>query len=373
MRFGRCAVAVLTMAAIVGVGAGTCGQSILSVCDYRPPESHLAALSLQGSFLWFDGPYFDDRTRSLTARAAGDYSLLVSADTSGHELAALAEVRVANGAWSYEFDGSGDVKTYIRGDVFAIGALEAAASDDGVEVDVTVGIGAGRFRDVTPLATAIRIQNALLDIGVLIAPLEANSLLAVAQIVGEIGLTEEQRILSLTDTLVGTGLVLGNEVGVLGLLEVEQALNQVEGGRVCGQDLQVRVGVSAALLPATSAGATGVTQYNFAIAPDPITQLTASVTGKLRLADLGRFAVDGSVAFTRRLPDGWAARASYRVAIDNGWVAADETGSEHVLSGSLTTQIIGSVALSVVGELRYESGDEEISSSLTVHLSYDLF
>jgi len=111
MRYAMCSAVVLAMVVLVGVGAW--GQSVLSVCDYAPPESHLTGLSLQGSFLWYDGPYADDRTRSLTAKVAADYSLLVSTETSGHELAALTEVRFADGALSYDVSGTGDLKAYI--------------------------------------------------------------------------------------------------------------------------------------------------------------------------------------------------------------------------------------------------------------------
>jgi len=371
MRYSRVVATALVIAVLLGLGVQ--GQSVLSVCDYAPPQSRLTALGLQGSFLWYDGPYTDDRMRSLTATAAADYSLLVSTETSGHELAARTELRVADGDWAYELDGSGDIKAYIEDDVFAIGALEATASDASVEVDATVGIGTGRFRDVTPLATAIRVQNALLDLGVLIAPLEADVLSSLAQVLGEIGPTDEERILTLAQTLVGTGLVSGDDVGVLGLLAIEGTMDEAEAGRVCGQDVQLRVGVSAALLPEINVAATGIAQYNLALVPDPITQITASLTGKIRLANLERFALDGSITYSRRLPDDWAARATYRIAIDRRWTTEEETGVEHVASASLTTQIAGSIGLSVVGELRYEIGDEEMSSSLTIHLSYNLF
>jgi len=62
---------VLSLSAITW-GAG------LSVCDYEPPESRIADLSLLGSFNWVDGPYADDRNRSISASLVGDYTGIYS-------------------------------------------------------------------------------------------------------------------------------------------------------------------------------------------------------------------------------------------------------------------------------------------------------
>jgi len=346
-------------------------QSVVSLCDYTPAESRVLDVRLQGSFQWYDGPLTDDRALSMSGSA--DYGFVYASSTTGRRLDAAVELRGNEAGWPFSARGDGDLKMFWNDDLFALAALGANASEDGLEADLTIGMGVGRFHDVTPLAKAIRVQDALLDLGVLLAPLENEPLLALARIVGEVGPTKEDRTIAAADHLLATGLVRDGVLGVRGLLAMEEILTSAEGGRVCGRDVQARIGLSALLLPELSVATTGVLLYNLALVPDPISQITANASCKLRLARPGELSGDLSAAYTRRMPEGWTARAVYRLTVDRGWSRPGETRVGHVLSASLTTQLFGAIGLSFAGELRHETGDEEISSSLTVHLAYDLF
>ena len=361
---------------LAGLGFGShhaIAQPVLSVCDYTPPESHIRDLGLRGSFQWYDGPYADDRARTISITAGADYALLISSPTSGHRVDAVADILGSTDEWTFSLRGDGDVKSFWRDDVFGLGAFGLDASPDTLEVDATVGLGTGRFRDVTPMAKAIRIQNALLDLGVLLAPLENEPLLAAAQVLGEVGPLDDEKTVTLSELLVSTGLVRGDDLGVAALFAIEEIIGSAEGGRLCGGDLQGRIGVSALLLPEASIATTGMVLYNAALVPDPVSQVTSNASCKFRLARLDEWNLEASVTYTRRLPEGWTARASYRLSYDHGWTAAGEANVSHAASASLTTQIFGAVGLSLAGELRYETDDEELTTSLTAHLAYDLF
>jgi len=353
--------------------AATVAQSLLSVCDYTPPESHLESLSLQGAFQWYDGPYADDRTRALSLTAGADYGTLFSSASFGRRFDGHAEAHGSAEMWSFAIRGNGDLKAFFDGDFFALGAFGVDGSDDGLEIDLTAGLGSGRFRDVTPLAKAIRIQNTLLDLGVLLAPLESDPLLAIAQILGRIGPTDAEQAIAVADQLVSSGLLRDDELNILGLLAIEEILASSEGGRLCGSDIQARIGLAALVLPELSIATTGILRYNAAIALDPVSQFTSNASLKLRLAHPGQLGGALEASYSRRLPSGWTARADYRFTVDRGWTDPEQAQFGHDLSASLTTQLLGTIGVSLAGELRYESGDEEISSSLTVHLAYDLF
>jgi hypothetical protein len=365
--------ALLVLAALVCPIGQAIGQPLLSVCDYEPPESRLTGLSLQGSFQWYDGPYADDRTRTVSMTVGADYGDLFSSAAFGHRLDAHGELRGTADEWSFALRGDGDLKAFWADDVFGLGAFGVDGSNEALEVDLTVGLGTGRFRDVTPMAKAIRIQNELLDLGVLLAPLENEPLLALAQILGDASPTDEEKTVALAEHLISTGLVSDNDLGVRGLLAIEETIGFAEGGRLCGGDVQARIGLAAIVVPEPSLATTGILLYNYALVPDPVSQFTSNASLKARLAHLDELSGEFNLSYSRRLPEGWTARAAYRLTYDHGWSQPDQTQTSHVLSASLITQLFGSVGLSLAGELRYKTADEEITSSLTVHLAYDLF
>ena len=371
----RAAIVVAGVLAALGLLIqGAWGQSAsLSVCDYAAPESRLSDLRLQGSFQWYDGPYLDDRERAVSATVNADYGYLFSSPTSGQRFDAFAKLQGSGSDWVFDASGSGDLKMYFDGDLFGIGAASIdAASGNGFEFDVTGGVGVGRFRDVTPLAKAIRIQNNLLDLGVLLAPLPRETLLSIAQTIGEVGPTIDEKTVAVAETLIAANLIRDNALGVKGLLELEAVMASSGEGQLCGRDVQARLGVSVRPLPEMSWSATGNLLFNFAIAPDPVSQVQASGAAKFRLLSPKQWTIQGSVSYARGLPDGWTARSSYRLAVDHGWGEPDVTQTTHAASASLTTRVLGSVGLSLIGELRHATGDEEITLSLALHLDYDL-
>lgn len=355
------------------VAPTTAQQQALSVCQYEPPESTFSNLSLQGSFNWYDGPFADDRNRALSAGFVADYSWLYDSATFGQQLDARTDLKGVSSGWTIDFAGSGSLQSFFRDDLFMVGAFDIdATGKPKLEVNLTAGIGKGRFRDVTPLALAIRVQNALLDLGELLAPLENETLLDLAQIIGEIGPTTDERLVSIGDRLGETGLILNDDISIQGLLAIEDAIKE-EITSLCGHDVQARIGASAMLLPEFSLAATGVLLGHYAVVPDPVSQFEATATARTRIAHPEQFNADAEVSYARHLPEGWTARADYRLQIDRMWSDLSATSLSHALSASLITRVFGVVGLSIVADLSYATGDEELTTSLIVHLEADLF
>lgn len=360
---------MLVLVAIATVSPAGAQQHALSVCDYEPPESRIADLGLQGSFSWYDGPYTDDRNRLFAASLNADYSGLYSSESYAQQFDAWAEIRGKVSGWTVGVEGAGSILTFLDESLFAVGAFGVDVSNEiRVEIDLTAGIGTGRFRDVTPLARAIQIQDALLDLGELLAPVSNETLLDLAQILGEVGPSDDERIVSLVDRLVATQLLRGETIDIRGLLEIDRILAEAETSRLCGRDAQVRLGASAMLLPEARLSATGVLLARYALVPDPVSQVEASVETKLRLAHLEQLNIGADLSYVRRLPDGWTARAAYRTNVDRMWTDTEATLWSNAVSSSLTTQIFGSVGLSLVANAEYKTGDEELTFSLGVHL-----
>jgi len=373
----RCTIAMMLL--MFSLSAVALGDT-LSVCAYEPPESRISDLGLQGSFNWVDGPYADDRNRSISASLVGDYTGIYSSASFGQALDARTEFRADGNGWTASLFGSGSLRSFFTSgqlaaaDSFGVGAVGFSVSTrTGLELDLTGGIGRGRFRDVTPLAQAIWIQDELLDVGELLAPVTNQTLLDLAQILGAIDLTDHEKVVGLVDRLMATNLVSGDELGVRGLLAIEDILTSGDETRLCGRDLQARIGVSALLYPEFSLATTGILLVRYAAVPDPVSQFDSSAEAKIRLAHPEQMNVQAELCYARRLPDGWTARAEYRVSVDRMWTDFSTTIVSHAASSSLTTQILGSVGLSLVGSVQYLTGDEEVTLSLAVYMETDLF
>ena len=368
-RFTLCVLVSIIVAAVA-----MAQQPILTVCDYAPPTSRISDLGIRGSFRWYDGPYADDRNRAIIASLSADYGGLLSSEAVAQQLDAQGEVRGDDAGWKIDLSGAGSLRGFFDDDLFGVGEIGFDAfSRTGLEVDLTAGLGKGRFRDVTPLAQAIRIQDGLLDLGRLLAPVSNETLLDLAQILGEVGPMREEKIVRLAERLQATELIYGEELDVRGLLEIEEILAADDATRLCGGDMQARIGASAMLLPEFSLAATGILRVRYAVVPDPVTQIESSAEAKIRLVRPEQMNIAADLSYTRRLPDGWTARAEYALHVDRAWTSPSETVLSHALSASLTTQILGAVGLSLVADALYETGDEELTLSLAVHLEADLF
>lgn len=344
-----------------------------SVCDYFPTESRIEDLSLQGWFSFYDGPYADDRERASSADLIMEYSRLYSSAALGHSLDARVEARGTLNDWLLELTGSGSLRRHLEDRFFLVGGLSTdGAWADRWEADLTGGVGTGRFRDVTPLAQAIRVQNSLLDLGELLAPVGEEVLLELAQILGDVSFTDDEKTIALSDRLLETDLTVGDQLSVRGLLVIEQIIGSEDQTRLCGRDIQARLGATLRLVPEWSLAATGIIHGRYAAVPDPISQIDAAAEMRVRLGHPNEFRVDSDVSYTRRLPGNWRLRAEYRLGIDRMWTDPEQTSVVHRLSGSLSTELFNSIGLSVSGDLEHRTGDEEISFSLAVQLEADL-
>ena len=276
--------------------------------------------------------------------------------------------------WRAEIAGAGSLSSYFSDDLFGVGAIGLdAASESGLEVDLTGGVGKGRFRDVTPLAQANEIQNTLLDLGELFAPIGDKALLDLAQILGEVGTSNASKVVELSERLLATELVPGDQLGVRGLLAVEEILDSYDETRLCGYDLEARVGVVARFFPEFNLSTTTILQARYAAVPTPVSRVRTSMEAKFRLSDPSEFIAFGDASYSHRLPEGWTGRLDYRLVYDREWTVAGLSAISHSLFGSLTTQVFGAAGLSLVAHAQYKTGDEELTLTLSLYLEADLF
>ena len=354
---------------------GTIRAAISTPCDYSPAESRLMSLTLQGNLQWLDDAFFSDAADMLTGGFSADFVRLFESLPFGYRLEGKTDLSFSAAAFSLDLTAGSNFKWYVRGDTFAIGAVDARY--DGAEemgLDITGGLGYGRFRDVTPLSRAIRIQNTLLDEGFLLAPLTDEVLQTMAQILGRVDVASSDKLVVLEELLLETELVQRGDLGAKGLFLLEEIATAPMEARLCGWDVQLRFGVAASGFSPTRLSEAVVLSGNYAIVPDPVSQFQASARYLTRLADLDRYFLEGSLFYGRRFRENWRIRAGYDFSLDCLWDEAGEALEyDHSAWISLLGQLSANLSVAIDGELSYQTGDEELTKSLSVQFSYDVF
>jgi hypothetical protein len=340
-----------------------------------PAESHLTSLNLQGSFQWFDSATQNGSGNMLSGTLVADFTQLFESELFGYRVDGNVDISLTSSGLTPQLNGTADFKRYFKDDSFGIGVIGSRYTDTtGVEIDATGGLGFGRFRDVTPLAKAIQIQNVLLDKGFLLGPLTDDVLQSLAQELGRVGPSLDEKLVTLERLITGTGLVQEEGLGARGLFAMEEIASSSVEARLCGWDVQARVGVAASGFPSPQFSEAIVLSWNYALVPDPVSQWRASARWLSGLTRLGRYFLEGSLFYGRRIRENWRVRANYDFTRDWMWNAGVTTPVDrHQLSLSLLCQLSSKLSLTVDGEISHESGDEEPTETLSIHLSYDVF
>ena len=154
---------------------------------------------------------------------------------------------------SYSFVAGPGIRKYFNpeGDFFYSGELLVTGNSDfdRPTIDVTPGVGYGRFIRVTPLAQAVRIEQFLIDEGVIKGPLSKETLIALAQVIERRGEFETQfgdrykpRWFRAMEEVIAKSAFVEGGFGAVGTLRVDEVLFQEHvNERFIGWD--VRTGV----------------------------------------------------------------------------------------------------------------------------------
>ncbi len=365
----------IRVCALLGISLGLAGLgvfgSILSPCDYAPGQSSFTTFSVQGSLQWVNGPLTTDGDASLHGTAKASFNRFYQTDSFGYEFDGQGNLQGSLSSFDADLSLSGDAKWYRDAQMFFVGALESQLNTSGDSTtDLTGGVGYGRFRDVTPLVQAIRIQDGLLDLGSLLAPIERDVLNQVAQTIADVGISSDEKMVRIENLIDATGLVRDQKLGAEGLLVIERVMNDAGEGRLCGWDVQGRIGVT--LHGTRALSEAFVLNANYANVPDPISQWRLSLRFISGLGVFESYAIDASATYLRRLGDQWRLKAGYTYHRDWDWSQPDNRFDLHNLSASVSWQFTDQLSLKVNGEIKYRTGDKELSESIVILFDYSV-
>ena len=217
----------------------------LSLCDYHSPQTSLTDLKLSMSYRYFDNPAMAG-VEVNSGKIGLDYSQLFDSPDYGFTLSGNGSIDLDNFAIAGGLgQGSGTFRYYLSEDmpIFGFGGADAsyALGQTKPGLSVSVGVGYGRFSDVTPLAKAMNIQKDLLKLGAISDPLSDDTLMAIAE---EIGKRVEYP--TIKDLVAAIEPIIeqtaGVTLGARALLTVEDDILATGDQASCGWALQAGLG-----------------------------------------------------------------------------------------------------------------------------------
>lgn len=316
------------------------------LCAYRSPET-----AIRDARVAFAYRYYDDPTTPTidvnSGRLSASYDQLDDAPNSGFSLAVRTEFALSGfvpASWLGQGTCSYRIYPWSDGKVFLFGGLEAAASTGMLQpgLDARLGLGFGRFSDVTPLAKAVEISETLVSLGVIRGELSADTLLALAQMIGRAGEYPTPGDL-LADIEAIVEFDAGAQLDIWTLRAVENLALSRNKQRRCGWALQAGIGYEL-LDPyggAQSVVFAGTGDAAFASSPRDQLLLHVSFSGPFAILDEN--SIVGSASYVLDFGEGRAMTAGYAASrIKPSGGAATTTQQAHLgLTFSLSRGSLG--------------------------------
>lgn len=305
----------LLVAGVLLAGLAVSGRAV-PLCSYLPPESRFGALDLGFSYRSFDDQYRDNRSNTIGGSFALDFTNLFDSPSYGYNARANARLSYNQGEVSYSGLGTGNYQLYWeKGDIFGFGGavLRLSSAYKAPGLNVITGSGYGRFRDVTPLAKAIRIGELLLEMKSISKPLPDETLLAIAQEIGRRVEYEklEQLVQKVAELIEKTGLVAAGKLGAVELLRIEETIEATGDKRLCGWDLRAGLGYEVSDPLGGPPDFLTQAELNYAAAPSPASQLLAKLEFISSFEFMENYSISGLMSYSQRLSPNLSYTASY--------------------------------------------------------------
>ena len=328
----------------------------ISLCDYRSPETDLSDLTIGFAYQYHNDPFgLEDRDIN-EGQFTVEYIRLYDEPGFGFDVTLRNDMEISVlDVSTYTTFADGSYKRYFESErdffAFAGGLARSSSSFQSMGLSVNLGVGYGRFVDVTALAKATRVDSFLVRRGSLTDHLHPVDLRAVADEIGSLAMHDSLSSLlaEVQDVIEGSGGVRLGGLDALDISEITRLIQEEGFSRYCGWD--VRVGLGYELLdPSGGENDLLVTgSFNLAAATTPNEQflVQGSFSGPPDLLDTNR--IDATMSYDCLLSDIMSLGTSYEFARET-W--AGEPTDTHTVTFDLTLEPIDTAQalLSVVFE-----------------------
>ncbi|HHK66853.1 MAG TPA: hypothetical protein ENJ47_00395 [Candidatus Acetothermia bacterium] len=358
---------------ILGLGSSA---SSVPLCNYRSPLTDLSDLSIAFSYQYHNDPYGLKDEDVNQGRFNVSYVRLYDTPEFGFDVSLQNDMSISVlDVSTYTMTADGNYKRYFasEGDYFAFagGSARSSSSYQALGLSVNLGIGCGRFTDVTPLAKATRIDNYLVNRGTLTAHLHPVDLQALASEIGSIASYDSlaDLLVSVQEIIEGSGYLNIGGLDAVDISEITRLIEEEGSSRYCGWDLKVGIGYQ--LLDPSGGGSgvliTGALNYAFTTAPNAQFLVQGSFSGPPTILEQNR--IDLTASYDYLITDFLNAGATYRFSRET-WASVPTDVHRICLDLTLRPLSSANVGLSVI--LEHKPYYTEWSVDVALSISMDL-
>jgi hypothetical protein len=349
---------------LLGVVGSVAVSHAQIMCDYLPPQNQLQALSLSGDYRYFDDRYLDDRGNTSIGHVALQGFTWVEGPEWSYSLNGSVRLEFSREiALSATLSSEGSLRRYLNGDFFIFGGVDTLGVpfQQGLTINLLGGAGLGHFRNVTPMAKAVQVSQALQSAKVIDQPLSNEVLKAIADAIAR------QPELGFVGVLEEIEKQLGKPLGVAGVVAIQEIVRSGES-RFCGWDASLAGGYTV-ISPAGQTNALVRAAANFATALDAQSQILAQARWYAPFPLTGESWLTISASFHRLL----APAANLSIAYTYSWVRqGGQENQAHGLDATVRFPVLPVLSVWVKGQASLATGFEEPEMGISVGFEYNL-
>lgn len=365
--------AILT---IFGTDLALAQPRVGPLCGYTPPRSEFRDLKLSANYRYYNDQFADNRDNVNSGSLRASFSRLLDAPAFGISQQANLKLDLTKDTVSYQADGAMSLRAYLtQTNFFGFVGAEAQGATTFISpgLRVSAGLGYGRFKDVTALSKALKIQERLLRLKVISAPLPATVIFELADTIGRRAEFSDLASLvqRLEEIIEATGFVPQGQLGAIALLRIEEIITETADEKLCGWEL--RVGVGYELLDSQGGTRDWLTlaSFEYALAPAPRSQFKSSLHFSSSLSLLEDYVLIAQANYAFRISETIDAQAAYNFVRTQ--LKARTPLDIQSVDLRLTFQVQANLNLAVQLEFTLASDFEEWTQGLTITANYDLF
>ncbi|MEA3356737.1 MAG: hypothetical protein U9Q23_05345 [Candidatus Bipolaricaulota bacterium] len=347
----------------------------MSVCDYHSPRTDLTDLGISFSYYYYNDPYDIARRNTDAGQLSVSYTKLFDSPYFGYDLSLNNDMIISVlQVSSFHTIAEGNFKYYFNYErpYFGFAGVkgESDSSYETIGLSANVGIGYGRFTDVTPLVKAMAIDDYLLRKGSTIEGLHQVDLETIAHEIDSIetydsvaGLLE-----ALQAIIEGTGLTGGG----LDALDVYKMGKIIEGGehsRYCGGEAKLGLEYELVNPHGEPKGLLATVSLNYAFTTTPKAQflVRAGVSGSYDIINTHQ--LDVALGYDYSITDTVSLNSSYSFARE---VWGGESSNSHQLSLDFLWTPMESAHVTLSLSARYEPYYLEWEQEASLEMGMDL-
>lgn len=220
-----------------------------SLCSYRAPDSDIYDLQIGFSYHYYNDPYSLSDKDIDAGQFLIDYSRRYESPDFGFNIDVENDMQISTVALSsFLINAEGSLKRYFSPDepYFGIAGIagKSSSSYKTIGISARIGVGYGRFTDVTPMAKAVEIDEYLFSQEAITSHLEGPDLASIAHEIDNLDRYESMNALlgALQDILEGSRLLSPSGLDALHIYDMAQIVQDDSHPRYCGGSFSVGLG-----------------------------------------------------------------------------------------------------------------------------------